>query len=307
MPRKKPKSTKPQRLAEPAAASPPTDLAAHYAALFKRVKSKLTLDVMMVAPKQAAEWLARNKGNRPLGGTTVDRYAAYMQLGEWVVNGEPVILDDEENLLDGQHRLEAVIRSGVSVPMLVVYGVPAEVFPTLNTGKTRCLADVLAIKGEANQRTLAGALRLVYFQERGQLASLRQGKSGVSNLTLAAELGAHPNLRHAVEFVSGRCQRGLHPPAVLSFLYYRMAALHPDEARGFFTRLLTQEGIPPGGVESKLNAWVHANPAVTRVTSGVLLYMAVWIKAWNLFVRGGPVPAHLVWRPENNESFPAIL
>ena len=285
----------------------PAELKVHYAALFKRVRSKLTLDVMMVTPEQAAQWLARNKGNRPLGAPTIERYSAYILGAEWCVNGEPVILDDDENLLDGQHRLQAVVGTGVAVPMLVVYGVPADVFPTLNTGKTRCLADVLAITGNQNQRTLAGAIRMVWHHRNNTLASVRHGGK-VSHMALAEFLAEHPRLEDSVAFVSGRCKRGVHPPAALAFLHYEMGQKHPEECREFFTRMLSQEGIPPGSVESRLNQWVHDNPAITSTQVGLVLYLAIWIKAWNFRLRGTAVTAnHLTWRPGNNEAFPVIL
>lgn len=293
-----------------AAAVAPADLEKHYAALLKSVRNKLTLDVMLVTPQQATEWLARNKGNRPLGSPTVDRYAGYMTAGEWVVNGEAVILDDEENLLDGQHRLEAVIRSGVAVPMLVVYGVPAAVFPTLNTGKTRCLADVLAIKGEKNQRTLAGALRLVYHYRTNTLGGARGKRpGGASLLALADFLRQHPQLEASVEFVAGRCKRGVHPPGAVAFLHYEMSQRHPDLADKFFTTMLTQTNIPPGGVESRLNDWLHDNHGLTATQPGLILYLAVWTKAWNILVRGGTCTntMQLMWRKGNNEPFPIIL
>lgn len=56
-------------------------------------------------PDLAREYLPR----------VVTRYARDMAAGRWVMNGEPLILDPEGNLLDGRHRLAAVIEARVAV------------------------------------------------------------------------------------------------------------------------------------------------------------------------------------------------
>ena len=44
--------------------------------------------------------------------------------GGVAVNGEPIQIAEDGTLLNGQHRLNAVIESGATVPMLVVRGLP---------------------------------------------------------------------------------------------------------------------------------------------------------------------------------------
>jgi hypothetical protein len=281
-----------------------------YASLYRAMKSKVTASIEWITPEIAADWLTRNKHNRPLGTGTVGRYARYVKNGEWVVNGEPIIIDDDDCLNDGQHRLQAVVETGTPVPMLVVYGVPKETFPTLNTGKTRSLADVLAIQKETNQRALAGAIRLFHRHESGRLANRGGGRERVSYTELLALLDEHPDIRGAVEWITPMCKKRFHPPSVVSFLYYQMSRSRPEIAKQFFTAILTGEGIQRGSIESRLNEWLLRNctdSSQTRTQEGIINYMAVFVKAWRSRVVGGPIPTVLSWRPGTGEQFPKIV
>ena len=88
------------------------------------IMSDLTSRVEFISPELAQEYLKHNSINpRKMSRRTVNSYAADMQSGTWKLNGEPIIFDADGNLLNGQHRLEAIKVSGVTVPMLVVRGV----------------------------------------------------------------------------------------------------------------------------------------------------------------------------------------
>jgi hypothetical protein len=261
----------------------------------------------MVWPETAAKWLARNKQNRPLGRHTVDRYKRAIRLGEWKVNGEAVIIDDADNLLDGQHRLQAIVESETPIPMLVVYGVPADAFPTLNSGKTRSLADVLMIRQEAHQRTVAGVLRILHRATLDRLGVRTVSGDKPSNTELLTLLDKHPGVREAVDFIVPLCKKGLHPPALMAFLYYQMSASRPEVAEEFFTAFLTQTGIRPNSIESRLNDWIVNNAKDCRTQEGAIYYLAIVIKAWHHRVVGGRVPQHLSWRAKGGEPFPKII
>src|SRR5689334_16796059 len=122
--------------------------------------------VVLVTPKLAREWLEKNDCNRPLSLATVARYAADMRAGKWELNGETIIFS-KRGLLDGQHRLHAVIEADVSVEMLVVHDVECRAFSTIDSGKARTFADVLGIDGHKNASVLASSVNLLDAYERG--------------------------------------------------------------------------------------------------------------------------------------------
>lgn len=102
----------------------------------------MKLQVVDVTPQQAKNWLKLNTLNRPLRPSYVDYLADSMKRGEWVVNHQPVALNGNR-LIDGQHRLMAVIQSGLSaVKMAVVTDAETTTFDTIDIGAKRSHADI---------------------------------------------------------------------------------------------------------------------------------------------------------------------
>lgn len=105
---------------------------------------------MLVTPQTATLWLdTKNSHNRPVSQSTVERYVQEMRAGRWVNNAQPIIFGKpSDRLLNGQHRLKAIVISGVSVECTITWGVDDNAFDTIDDGNKRSLADVLAIKDE---------------------------------------------------------------------------------------------------------------------------------------------------------------
>lgn len=95
--------------------------------------------------------------NRPAGKATVRKYALAMKRDKWRVTGEPILLDPDGKLLDGQHRCLASIESGKSFRAVVLYG--HWPFKALGVGRPRSAADVLGIDKVANYVVTASAAR----------------------------------------------------------------------------------------------------------------------------------------------------
>lgn len=174
----------------------------------KTTDGKTTLRVALIDfdAKLAAEWLeAKNKRNRPLGRGDVRKYMLAMLGGEWELNAEPIILDDKDRLVNGQHRLQAIVDASkedanIAVTMLVVAGVKSKAFDTMDQGRARSLADVLAVNNEENARVMAGALRLLWQR----LDSKKVSGSGQLRAGVAVDLlKKHPGLHESVALFVG--------------------------------------------------------------------------------------------------------
>jgi hypothetical protein len=112
---------------------------------------------LLVTPPVAQALLSLNTGNRPMNGAWVEILAERMRRGAWMLTGEPVIVSREGVLNDGQHRLEAVVLSGVAVPMDVRFGVTRAAFAVTGTGKARTSGQMLSIEGHPSALRLAAA------------------------------------------------------------------------------------------------------------------------------------------------------
>lgn len=125
-----------------------------------RVK-KIETCLYKVTPKEAKKWLEDNDNNRKLSARIVSRYAAEMAAGTWEANGETLKFDQDWKLLDGQHRLAAIVESGKTQEMLLAINVSRDAFKTIDTGRRRSSGDVLGIAGFKNRALTAGIVNLL--------------------------------------------------------------------------------------------------------------------------------------------------
>lgn len=85
-----------------------------------------------ITPRIAKTMLSHNTGNRPLRKAVVQRYATDMENGDWQDNGDPIRFDTNGRLIDGQHRLEAVILSDTPIDAWVLRGLKPETQKTMD-------------------------------------------------------------------------------------------------------------------------------------------------------------------------------
>lgn len=102
------------------------------------------MTVELVTPELAADWLKFNIENRPEKDPAQARYTVTMNRKEWLYPAPPIVFS-KRRLIDGQNRLHAVIRSGVSVPMVVWWDIPDENFRVWDRGVSRSTADALGL------------------------------------------------------------------------------------------------------------------------------------------------------------------
>lgn len=113
---------------------------------------KITAKVEQVSPKTAKAWLSAMVPNRKVKESAVAQYANDMLNGKWLLGPHGIAFDEEGRLFEGQHRLLAVLRCGLSVPMLVLRGFPVKqqamkTMDVVDSGVGRTLADRLKLMG----------------------------------------------------------------------------------------------------------------------------------------------------------------
>lgn len=91
-------------------------------------------------------WLDQNlEGNRNIRPTYVDYLAREIKEGRWKVTHQGIAFDIKNNLIDGQHRLSAIILADKPVSLLVTYDVPIGEFNIIDRGIPRSIGDTLHI------------------------------------------------------------------------------------------------------------------------------------------------------------------
>lgn len=119
--------------------------------------------VEKITPAKATEYLKKNSRN-PRGKVNmavIRRYAEDMSAGLWELNGEAIVFDEEGYLKNGQHRLAAIIKSGKTIPMLVVRDVAKDV-SIFDLQYRRTISQIVASDGVTNcNKTISSAANLI--------------------------------------------------------------------------------------------------------------------------------------------------
>lgn len=105
--------------------------------------------IMKVTPEMASAWLELNTKNRPIRRDIVNTYARAMLAGKWVLTHQGIAFDTFGNLIDGQHRLRAIVTAGVPVEMNVTFDVErmdGELLE-IDVGRARTYKNIMMMSG----------------------------------------------------------------------------------------------------------------------------------------------------------------
>lgn len=121
--------------------------------------------VMLVTPAMAQDWLDnRNLHNRRKSNVTARKYVKAIRANRWKCTHEGIAFDRDGFLIDGQHRLMAIVQTGVSLKLFVipfVEGMDGDTFGVLNSGNRRQAAQMLHFPGSAAAAAAAKILGVV--------------------------------------------------------------------------------------------------------------------------------------------------
>ena len=132
-----------------------------------------TVRKRLITPDRAQDWLENNsKTNRNIKSKTVKRYAEEMRQGNWIETTDTIKFDTRGCLIDGQHRLMAIVDSKVTIPLYVATNLPEETIQYLDLGKPRSVVDVAKVQGKSYNSTHFSCARSMLFFSNVNLDSL---------------------------------------------------------------------------------------------------------------------------------------
>ena len=243
-------------------------------------------EVEIISPAQAKEFLERNPHNRPLSEFTVRRYADDMQNDRWnSSNGETIKVSLNGDLVDGQHRMAALIRANRPVAMLVVRGIDPIAFKTIDAGKTRNLKDTLSLEGYKKVDILASAGRMSY----NYIAGVTYNYSPTPSTT-EEFIRAYPYLGELAKKLGNHSHNRFPKSALTAVLFLANDNRQLDsELKTFIEGLMYGQGLWKGDARLTLREWMN-NQQITKTGRRVgvrtnLVFSAI-ARAWNAFASG---------------------
>jgi hypothetical protein len=251
-----------------------------------------------ITPEIAEQLLQKNTRNRRVIRNHVIGLAEEIKAGRWKVNGDTICLNGDV-LIDGQHRLLAVVEAKMPIVTWVVRGVDSCVFDTKDVGRRRSAADTLSVHGEVNCRNLAAALVFIdrYFTGRLENRGHRYSNSEVEEL-----LQKYPEARRGASILG----RKLLPPSILQGLLYLFGRVDEADAQRFIDDVLQGSNLTMDDPVYRLRERLLQNSlSKAKLTVGEIA--ALCIKAWNMRRAGKPCRI-LKWTGSGptKEEFPII-
>ncbi len=265
--------------------------------------------VQTITPARAEEMLAANTTNRPLSKPTVRNLAEAMRRGEWMVTHQGIAFDVKGILVDGQHRLAAIIEADQPVELTVFTDVAEGTFDVLDTGKRRNAADVLAIEGEKSATMLAAMVRTVWLFDNRPDLNWSGGAAAVTNHQIVQTLEQHPKLRdflttgEQIATSTGMIKSAAGAASYLISRTNRQADLTP-----WFEGIIEGAGLEKGDPRLAFRRvmFTHARKQAGQVLRrrDTREHVALYIKAFNAWTSAErPLPA---LRFAAREAMPAI-
>lgn len=241
----------------------------------------VTTKVVDVTPRMAREWLAeRNSGNRPIRQQWVVFLASQMTKGRWEV-AQPIMFAADGRLLDGQHRLSAVVASGATVPMVVARGFDSNVFGVIDQGRNRSADDLHGQMGGKNSKfacAVATSLRLGGMAAEGMS---RTGNASNAQRTTRAEIAElaierDEDIQHIFHFHNRN--KSLLKTAVCA-AFVRASEVYGWDAVDELVAMVADMSAPVGHPMNALIKWLVANTGSDRRSRARMPRHMVWMAA----------------------------
>lgn len=231
-----------------------------------------------VTPDLAREWLKDNDHNRPLVKSRIAHLAAEMSSGKWAANGATIVRTSAGKLLDGQHRLHAIIQYGNPIQMLVVEDAGFNTFATIDTGRSRTGGDVLSLHGLKRSVTAAAAAGLLWRMFHAERINCR-----VPPPYLVDIVDRYPGIEKWSQRLAnvGAGKRQICPNGVMVAIltYLDDIAEKPSLAEAFFDGVLNgdnlQIGSPILALRNRLISMRVRNLPVSAATTWELMIQTV--------------------------------
>lgn len=264
---------------------------------------------MVISPEKAEKLLEKNINNRNVSVRSVNLYAKMMQAGDWQEDSpQGIAIGVDGTIVDGQHRLMAIVKSKVTVSMWVATDVPNNVIHYLDTGSKRTHQDVFKIMDIANAHNVSAGVK--------QYISLKNNYTAV-NSTVVMSIYAEEILReyeknpdfwqdsHGICTKWYKKSNNLAGVAFILGWFAYFNSVNKVDAALFFDKIFLGTGsFTEKDPCKQIRDVLLRNKTEAKKTIKGTHLSAIFVKAWNQYRTG--VYANLRWSP-TTEPFPKAI
>ncbi|WP_328581745.1 hypothetical protein [Streptomyces sp. NBC_00370] len=265
---------------------------------------ELVSRIAKVTPELAESFLTKAAVNRRLNMSQVKVLAETILRGEWKLTHQGIAFDSDGALLDGQHRLHAIMEAKTTVEMIIFEGLSKEVFPVLDIGKRRSGADTLFSTGEKNLPQLSSTVRHVILFKTMSNAPWRGPQARVSNDQILAAYNEDPEGYRESVTIGRELSKYLFAswPAVSTGVYLTTEAAPAAEIESWISGLKSGASLDPHDARLALREVAKdIQKRSSKRKMNMRDQVAIYIKAWNAWVdpeKAGDLRLHRLKKTE---------
>ncbi len=243
---------------------------------------------IQVTPSVAKKYLESNTNNRNVKPRTLNRYAADIANGRWKEDtGELVKISKTGVVLDGQHRLLAIIKADKPAWLHVATGLDDDIFDVLDTGSKRTYADVFHIRKIPHAGFLPSIIQFhTTLKQSSWQARKFSSQERMTSHQLLNVYDDNPNFWDSVAqktwlwFKNARWMSRM----TIGGMYAHFYDISPMDAGDFMEQLCTGFGIKNRTVALLRNKLIQDNMASRKMSD--IIRDGLIMKAWNNFRNG---------------------
>lgn len=237
----------------------------------------------IVTPDLAEKFLASmSPDNRKETPSNTRFFSRLIQSGQFKLTHQGLAIDEDGRLIDGQHRCRAVLATGLSITVMITYGVNASAYTAMDAGRKRSASDCFP-KDWKNVAELAAASRmLIAFQSGTTKLSANAGT--FSNDDVVDFVATNPRLHDCVaRSRSPYVGVGVTKSLVAAF---RFIITEVDYSAGHaFADAIQEEGLAPIGTAACVfRKLIQGRDRPSSKDMGTFM-----LKAWERHREGGHV------------------
>lgn len=239
-----------------------------------------------ITPDIALAMLEKNEKNRFLRPAKVAQFKKMLLKGRFPWTHQGIAFDFEGRLFDGQHRLEAVVASGKTANMHVLFGCDPDTFQYVDYGTSRTAADLMYIAGDKYASLRAAVVKKEYIFETGSKES--QPPQGTLEYSKT----------FPQDILDEACKWGMKGAKITSQravagAYFRIAThtKHPDLLEEFWHKFVTGEELKSKDPILQVRELLFQKPTFDARSGGDIATkeVAAIIQAWNRWVHKKPL------------------
>ena len=194
-------------------------------------------DLVAINPAKAEALLNNNDNFRKINKTEIEKYSNLIKNDDWKFNGDTIAFNLEGQLKDGQHRLSAIIKTGIPIKVI-----PVIINSDMRTDNKRRTGfwHILEKEGKKHVNAYSASVRILIRYETGETEDAFCDRSATITLNKMYEFyEENPLLEDSINKTASifKSIKANVPHSILASIHYILSKKNSTMVDDFFDRI----------------------------------------------------------------------